>query len=105
MDPRRWEEYEDQQQRQYEQDETKGSSSKDSSFEVVDTPLPKGSKIDSKTGSPIKRKVEDEKSAEEINLTATVKMLIDSRRDTLKLLVEEKIKGNGLHTEDEKVGC
>ena len=68
---------------------------------VVDTPSPKGSK----TGSPIKRKVEDPKSAEEINLTATIKMLIDSQRETLKLLVEEKIKGNGSLTEDEKDGC
>ena len=66
---------------------------------VGDTPSPNGSK----TGSPIKRKVEDPKSAEEINLTATIKMLIDSQRETLKLLVEEKLKGNGTLTEEEKM--
>ena len=81
-----WEAYEDQQAQQ-EQDETKGTSSKDSSFEVVDTPLPKGPKIDSRKTSPIKRQVDEEKTPEEIQ-QETIRMLIDTQRETLKLLVK-----------------
>jgi hypothetical protein len=64
-----WEAYEDQ-QAQLAQDEAKGTSSKDSSFEVVETPLPKAPKIDSRKTSPIKRKVDEEKTPEEIQQTA-----------------------------------
>ena len=91
-----WDEYEAQNQ---EPEETRGSSSKDSSYVVVNTPSPKGSR----TGSPTKGKAEDPKSAEEINLTATIKTLTDSQRETLKLIDEEKLKGNGTLTEEEKM--
>jgi hypothetical protein len=66
-----WEAYEDQ-QAQLAQDEAKGTSSKDSSFEVVETPLPKAPKIDSRKTSPIKRKVDEEKTPEEIQQQGSI---------------------------------
>ena len=56
----------------------------------MDTPTPKGS-TKNDTKSPIKGKADpkSEKSTDEVNMKDTVKMLIDSHKETLKIAKED----------------